>query len=734
MQRRLKRKAKKAQNQLQRQIKASSEEENAQLIEFSSGESTFEFIEAADDKKQPSFKGMAYSGDPMVVGGWYEPVVVALDGIKNLSGRVPMLRDHDPNLLAGYATNIIAGASGLEVQGKFVTGEEGSKVVQAAKDGFTWGLSIGAVPVEMKYVKEGETVEANGRTHEGPVTLVSKSRLREISFVTIPADPATSASVAAKAPTGDFSMKFEQWLKANGFDKDKLDAGTITSLQTVFEAAAPASAPPVPAAGESAAPASVQAAADLNLEEHRKQLADETRRVNSINRICAGHNDLKIKLDNGSEVDLAAHAIENNWTSEKTELAVLRESRKAAPSGPGIHAKSSETKAEVLEASMLAATGWSGDKLLENGYKEETVEAASQPQWKGMGIHGLLDAQIRAAGMHYSGSRRSNEFIQTAFSASQKIQASTAGFSTISLPGILSNLANKTLVAMYNQQEVTWPSFCAIRSTGDFKPYYRMRLDADGNFTKVGNTGELKHISLQESQYVNQVETYGSMITLPRQTIINDDLDAFLSIPQVLGQLAATRQEEGVYKVLLAGETANFFTVGNGNLYSGADSALAIDSLGTARTMFRNQVDLNGKPILINPDRLLVPTTLEETAANLFSETRVEIGGDGTRRRFNNNPWTGLFSPIVSPYNNNTAITGDDGKALTGQSDTAWYLFANPSQRAALQIAFLNGQRAPVIENGALDFQSLGMAFRSYSDFGVAFEDPKAAIKATGVV
>jgi hypothetical protein len=42
-------------------------------------------------------------------------------------------------------------------------------------------------------------------------------------------------------------------------------------------------------------------------------------------------------------------------------------------------------------------------------------------------------------------------------------------------------------------------------------------------------------------------------------------------------------------------------------------------------------------------------------------------------------------------------------------------------------MAFLNGNRIPVIESEDAEFDTLGMQWRAYHDFGVGFEDPVAA-------
>ena len=50
-----------------------------------------------------------------------------------------------------------------------------------------------------------------------------------------------------------------------------------------------------------------------------------------------------------------------------------------------------------------------------------------------------------------------------------------------------------------------------------------------------------------------------------------------------------------------------------------------------------------------------------------------------------------------------------------------------------MQACFLNGNEAPVIETAQADFNTLGISMRCYYDYGVAFGDPKAAVRSTGV-
>jgi hypothetical protein len=106
------------------------------------------------------------------------------------------------------------------------------------------------------------------------------------------------------------------------------------------------------------------------------------------------------------------------------------------------------------------------------------------------------------------------------------------------------------------------------------------------------------------------------------------------------------------------------------------------------------------------------------------------------RRRRTSSPTTtptsGKYKPFYSPYLNNTAIKDQDGAAITGQSSTLWYMLADPAVRAAIAVAFLNGQRTPTIESSQTEFDTLGMQWRAFHDFGVGMEETTAAVRSDG--
>lgn len=733
-------------------IRASGEQEQQKAFSLEAT-AEVEFQAAAEangqEPKRPTFSIKAYNGGTLRVAGYFRPMVVDLKGLR--AGRVTILRDHDPSQIVGQGTAKID-ASSVTVAGQ-VTGDYTDKgdpshgVVTHSRNGFVWAASVGVLPDSIEWVEAGRTAQANGKTFTGPCGIVRSGRLGEVSFVGIGADETASANIAATAAnTGDQNMdEFKKWLQAMGLSHDTLSDDQRAKLQAKFDAEQTAgkggdggqkkdppvngSATPPPGDGGEGGHDPIQA--------RRQQMAKDMRRVAAIDQLQAKYSGVKeVTLEDGKKqpvADFLATAIEAGTEPDAVELALLRASR--APTGGGtamVNIGQGDLDAETITASMSLTAGMGEQFVAEQvpqARREQVMNAACSGRLRGFSLHALMDLVCASVGRPYFGNRKSDDFIRATLEAERMVRAA-GGFSTLSLSGILSNLANKAMMASYDAQEVVWPYICAIRSHNDFKVHTRYRLDASGSFRKVGPDGELKHITMSDASFTNQLDTFGAMITLNRQMQINDDLSAFLEIPRFLGELSAVRKEEAVF-VLLLSNPSSFFHADNRNLLSGAGSALSIASISAAEQKFMDQVNPNKKPILITPKLLLVGTALKVTAEDLYKEKLINES-TAAKPAATSNPHGGKYKPYVSPFLNNTAIKDQDGKAITGQSATQWYLMASPSTRAAIAIAFLNGKRNPTIESADAEFQTLGMQWRAYDDFGVAMEEPVAAVKSNG--
>jgi hypothetical protein len=277
-------------------------------------------------------------------------------------------------------------------------------------------------------------------------------------------DGSTSINIAAQAASPskeNRDMEFTRWLEAQGFVADDLDEKQTASLQAMFDAQSDGTDRQAATVGKDVTAAAV---ADL-----RAELAAETARVAAIRTICAGRHP-----------DIEARAIGEGWDATKTELAVIREER---PKAPAIHGcgDSKLVASDVIEAALCLSRKHAD---VEKRFKPEVLEAADR-QYRNLGFQQLFmmaaanGYPARPGETIHSGNIR--EVLSYAFPP-RTLQAS---FSTLSLPGILQNLANKELLVGYTEEDQTWREVATVKSVSDFKEVTSYRLLDDMEYEEL---------------------------------------------------------------------------------------------------------------------------------------------------------------------------------------------------------------------------------------------------------
>lgn len=631
----------------------------------------------------PRFRMVAYTGAPMRIAGWRYPVIIDLAGLSIPSPSRPIRFSHDPTAGVGHSDNIRIDAGQLVATGVISRDTPAAReVVTSSKNGFPWQASVGASVEEFEFIKPGQQVSVNGRQYSGPVNVVRNSTLGEISFVDLGADGATSATIAATAEGGGDSpseeeqptMKTESATETVEATQDE-DAGRI---ETANQTEAPAPNP---------------------VQTMRVEAAAETERIAAIRRLCAGQH-----------TEIEARAIREGWDGTRCELEVLRATR---PRTPAAHVPDRSVNSHVLEAACMM-TG-RVDRI-EAMYDEQTLDLATERFRGGIGLQELLLEAAWANGYTGRNFRDSRAVLRYAFNPTLE-----AGFSTIDIGGILSNVANKFLLDGFFSVERTWRNITAVRNVSDFKTVTSYRLVGKDQYEQVAPGGELKHGTLGQEKYENKADTYGLMLSIDRRDMINDDLDAITTVPRKLGRGSGLKINDVFWTTFL--NNAAFFTAGNNNYISGAATALSIDGLTSGEVTFMDQVDGDGKPIGIMPAILLVPTALSAIGSQLFKSMELRDTTASTKYPVSN-PHQGKYRVEVSRYLSNAQYAGNSSKA--------WYLLAEATDLPVIEVAFLNGQESPTIETAEADFNQLGVQMRGYHDFGVALQDPRGGVKAKG--
>ena len=690
--------------------------------------SKFTLIEAAGAR--PKVAGIAYSGGKMNLPGWKHPVVVDLAGMI-IPDTVPLLANHENKIDA--RVGIISASvkdNALEITGEIVSeNQDAQNIVAQSKAGANWQLSIGADVKECELV-QGKR-EVNGQEVEGPFYHIKKSVLREVSIVAVGADAHTILKVTAKfnitnpnEREGEKKIMAEETKDPQGVTAAAEAAKTEPEKKV--EAAAPAKAEPekkveaaAPAPAEQekktdtakaeAVPAAITAGVtDVTATAREAAVAAvkaERERVSAIQSIC-----------NGEFPEIEKEAISSGWTPEVVTQKVLETIRAERPTANvNISVKTAPEGGELrktIEAAMCLRVGVSADQL-EKSYGAQTVEAGMRDM--DMPLRQLLIECMKLDGIPYSRGF-DNETIR-------------AAFSSVSLPGILSNVANKKLLQSYEAQPIIATKLSSTGDLNDFKENDRYRLTDVGDLLPIAADGEIKDGGLIEESAKNQLDTYGKKFCLTRKMIINDDLGAFMKVPVAMGNRAARLIDQLFFSRLLKNPTQQdgkaLFSTAHRNLLSGATSALSADSLKKAIQLYLDQVDADGQPIAVEPRFLLVPTALKHLAIELTQgATLIMSGTDNAVRPALNVLADERLQVVSSPYLGNSAYEG--------ASQTGWYLFGDPKTVDTWEIGYLKGKRTPTVERGETDFNTLGLWFRVYFDLGVREQDHRGMVKAVG--
>src|SRR5690606_39148447 len=235
-------------------------------------------------------------------------------------------------------------------------------------------------------------------------------------------------------------------------------------------------------------------------------------------------------------------------------------------------------------------------------------------QYRGMTLLELARESLGNAGVNTRGLSRDEV-------------ATRALHSTSDFPEILSAVTNKTLRQAYEAYPRTFMLFCRQVLATDFKAMHRVQLGEAPQLLEVGESGEFKRGTLGESKESYKVKTYGRVVAITRQTLINDDLDAFTRIPAMYGNSIAQLESDVVWGIItanpaMADGNALFHTT-HKNL-AGTGAALDVSSVGAARAAMAKQTGLDKKTVLnVRPAFLIVPASLELKAEQLVAQNVV---------------------------------------------------------------------------------------------------------------
>lgn len=547
--------------------------------------------------------------------------------------------------------------------------------VMAGAYAAVYAAASGQTPAECRTIMQAETwLDAAGAVAAGfadaAVPAPAAASALAPRFASI---PAAKAAVAAEMAALQARLAKPLSTAAGGQPADpaKSQEASVPKQTTAADPAAttvPAgtavATPPV-----SAAPASPAApAADAAT---RAAIDGERARQRAIRSMAAPHlatgelaaEQVEAMIEDDISVDAAAARI----------LASL-----AAAQGP-------QTRSVVSPARVTGDhLDRQADGMKKALYAKTGLKDGERNEFSSMSLREMARATLTARNLQPKGGVL--EMISAAFVPTM----AGAAHSTSDFAAILADVANKSMMKGFNEADETFQQFTSVGSASDFKPTTRVGVAQFPSLAKVAEGGEYTFGTI--AGYSEQVvlATYGKMFAITRQTIVNDDLDAFSKIPMMMGR-AALRTVGGLVYAVLTGnpdmaDNVALFHATHANL-AGSGAAPGEATINAAITAMTTQTDRSANAAALNiAPKYLIAGPAQRSA--VLQALNSEYAPDDTAK----------VGTAKQPYAYNTvrdaAIPIFDARI----SGNAWFMAADPSRFDTIEVAYLDGDSEPFLD------------------------------------
>lgn len=289
--------------------------------------------------------------------------------------------------------------------------------------------------------------------------------------------------------------------------------------------------------------------------------------------------------------------------------------------------------------------------------------------------------------------------------------------STSDFPLVLADVANKSLRTGYENAPRTFVPWTRRVTANDFKTIRRIQLSGGMALAEVAEGAEFTYAKTHEGQETYALATFGRIVAITRQTLINDDLDAFSRVSQIYGAAAADIESDTVYNLLInnanmADGTA-LFAAGHSNLAVDHTEAPSAASFGEGRQKMKRQTDLDDDRLLnVAPRYVIFPVAHED----VVDQHLVDIVAATTANAVP--PFIRSLVPIAEPR-------------LDDNSTDIWYMAADPSRIDTIEYCYLAGEEG-VQMSTRTGFEVDGVEIKARLDFGAGVIDHRGLFRNAG--
>lgn len=549
----------------------------------------------------------------------------------------------------------------------------------------TWrGVSVGYRRDELrKEVRQDDKL---------PTYTVTRWTLLEVSLVPIPADPASGVrsengfhpcsiieNRMGAADPGDPAHAEEQTMLRN-----RLRSGVAAAA---FAPPTDTGADPASAASRSDGAASPAAPAAEPAQASQERAAPSTDahavRLNAADAIDFVNQARGFGLDEEQARTWATTLTPDNARAELLRAAAEKQ-RSAAPRSPGqATVRVNVDERDTRRAAMANA--------IEHRFNPSVELSDAGREFRGMTLMEMARSNLERNGERTSGLGK-RELADLALR-----QHSTSDF-----PNVLSNVTRATLRGGYTEAPQTFKAWQRRASVSDFRQVSRLQMGSAPGFLLVPEGGEFKMGTIGDAKEVYALATYGRKFAITRQTLINDDVDAFTRIPTLFGAAAARFESDAAYAPLIANpnmaDNVALFHATHGNL-AGSGAVPSEATFEAAEIAMGNQTGLGGEVLNLAPRFAIVARKdalkTKKLLTAVQSTTTSEV-----------NPYANTFTLIV------------ESRLNRASGATPWFMAADSAQVDTIEYAYLDGDDGVFLDE-RVGFDVDGIEYKARLDFAV---------------
>lgn len=352
-----------------------------------------------------------------------------------------------------------------------------------------------------------------------------------------------------------------------------------------------------------------------------------------------------------------------------------------------------------------------GDSLEDPTQRRETIALAIKAR-----CLGTAPEERARPFIHMSCVDLAREFLPNRGAGLRYDQVIENALTTTDFPHTLGAGMDKILLSRYEEYPTTYMFVSRPMSLSDFKQKKLIRFGDFPELKEVQEDGEYTYGAPGEHPEYIQLRTWGRLLSISRQALINDDLGAFDDFGVMAAEAVRRFENKTVWAVVTTNANMSdgnaLFSSQHGNL-AASGAAPSAATIGAGKAAMRKQKSIDGETINLEPATIVVPSDLETAVEQLLSDLIVPTTPSELTPRSQRQ-----LAQVTEPL-------------LDADSITAWYLSANINRRAGLVYANLRGVNGP--ETFTDDhFTRDGVTIKVRRDFASAAEDWRGLYKNPG--